>query len=171
MTKIKHQPEYPKGRCYWNADSYVSSNGGDVLHGWMILLWPKVYAMAMHHAVVRTADGELLDITNTPFESGGSTTFLADEALCPPRDYPSYIENRFWLIRDDDLVRRLVKNDGEEMRLRRRRMDIAREAGIEVRLGESFKLPRTNEIVEIQNRLAAINKENGEIQNFLSRSS
>lgn len=163
MMKIRHQPDFPKGLCYWNADDFVLKNGGTVMHGWMIMLWPKVYAMAMHHAVVKTVDGEILDITATPFDSGGHTTFIHDETLFPSRDYPSYVENRFWIIRDDEYVRRFIQQDGEEMRLKRRRMEIAMQAGVKVKLGEPFSLPFSPEIVEIHNRLAALAKENGKL--------
>ena len=54
----------PFANCYWNALAYSESSGGEVMFGWMLTEWPGVLITAEHHAIVRNAAGEYLDVTS-----------------------------------------------------------------------------------------------------------
>jgi hypothetical protein len=77
-------------RCFENAASQVKQKGGSTTFGWMFLyrLVEKIpghgYLIAVRHAVWRTPNGRLIDITplnddpNRPLLRKGSVIFLAD---------------------------------------------------------------------------------------------
>lgn len=50
--------------CYNNVKKYCSKFGGEVVYGWMILIWPSVFIEAQFHAVWRDNSANLLDITD-----------------------------------------------------------------------------------------------------------
>lgn len=50
--------------CYNNVRKYCSEFGGEVVYGWMILIWPSVFIEAQFHAVWRDNSANLLDITD-----------------------------------------------------------------------------------------------------------
>jgi hypothetical protein len=66
------QPEYVQvvpslggriGRCWENVNAVVRKSGGQRVHGWTIWERPPLFLTSEFHAVWRTADGELVDVT------------------------------------------------------------------------------------------------------------
>jgi hypothetical protein len=49
--------------CFHNVETAVAKFGGEVIYGWAIWTWPKVWLKAEHHAVWRRPDGTTVDIT------------------------------------------------------------------------------------------------------------
>lgn len=59
-------PNAPMRDCFVTVAQQVEHEGGDTVIGWAIWEWPKVLIEAEFHAVWRTPQGELVNIT--PYE-------------------------------------------------------------------------------------------------------
>jgi len=76
---IQHQPG-PGAvvrECFNNVVDRVRLLGGDFVYGWAIWEWPGVFVEAEHHAVWRSPDGVLIDITPHEYPTHG-VLFLPD---------------------------------------------------------------------------------------------
>ena len=61
--------------CFNNIRHKVASEGGRIVYGWTIWIWPKVYIEAEHHAVFeRPGGGDWVDVT--PSHTAGITSRL-----------------------------------------------------------------------------------------------
>lgn len=149
MQIIPHSPVMLQGSCYWNADNFVKKNGGTVTHGWMILLQPKAFAMAMYHAVVQTASGDFVDVTATPFKSTGKTSFIIDESLAPSRVFPPYIDNVYWPFTPDDCVLQYIAHANDGHRISREIVALGLKQNVIVWNGDISKLTKTPELVRL----------------------
>ena len=49
--------------CFYNVTKKISEDGGSLIHGWTIWLWPDVYIEAIFHGIWRSETGQLVDIT------------------------------------------------------------------------------------------------------------
>ena len=49
--------------CFENSETAAAREGGEAVYGWAVWRWPGVWFEAEHHAVWRTAAGELIDVT------------------------------------------------------------------------------------------------------------
>lgn len=49
--------------CFLNVAAEVERSGGTAVVGWMVGIWPGVFGEAIHHAVWRSPEGALLDVT------------------------------------------------------------------------------------------------------------
>ncbi|WP_455871896.1 hypothetical protein [Serratia proteamaculans] len=88
--KAKQQPisvpcsehKKPLGNCYWNVLSVIEKQGGSIVYGWLITLWPRSHVAAMHHAIWKSPSGELFDVTcKLPDDPVVNlTTFLPDDS-------------------------------------------------------------------------------------------
>jgi hypothetical protein len=122
------------GECFFNVQSKIAREGGEIVYGWAIWEWPRVFIEAEHHAVWSSGT-EWIDIT--PNDPGiHRVLFLAD----PTRafDYRSYkrIMNvkrplnsapfiQDWLNATDELRRYFEdESDGPIARLDRSRLKI-----------------------------------------------
>ena len=63
--------------CFGDVEQRVKSCGGSVQYGWHIWIWPAVLIEAEFHAVWRTPEGELVDIS-TPPDYASRVLFLPD---------------------------------------------------------------------------------------------
>ncbi|QJW56159.1 hypothetical protein HL670_03048 [Serratia plymuthica] len=72
----------PLGNCYWNVLSVIEKEGGNIVYGWLITLWPRSHVSAMHHAIWESPSGELFDVTcKLPDDPVVNvTTFLPDDS-------------------------------------------------------------------------------------------
>lgn len=100
----------PLGACYWNVAHVVQERGGALVLGWSITWWPRLFISAMHHAVWRSPDGALFDVTEPPpFDKGGSPPlFVVDERADIRLDIPPGIDNIHLTIRNTPAVRRYL---------------------------------------------------------------
>ncbi|MDB5440111.1 MAG: hypothetical protein JWM33_2538 [Caulobacteraceae bacterium] len=142
-------PYGPAGLCYWNCDAYVAEHGGRVAHGWQVLLWPRLYVMLLHHAVVETAAGELIDVTDCPAPHGELLAFIRDDSLVPPRDYPSYIPNRYLPLGASPCATAMAAASAAQLDVLRRIAQIARDQGVAFDLATGPKLRMTSEVAEL----------------------
>ena len=85
----------PIDNCYWNVAAVVESLGGEIAFGWMIKYWPGLYLTAVHHAVWKSDQGLLVDVTHRQPTFEGPTTFVLDsnqvfDLTFPPNVAPEY---------------------------------------------------------------------------------
>lgn len=76
---ILHEPSQDAvvRECFNNVAERVRRIGGDLVYGWAIWEWPGVFIEAEHHAVWRSPDGVLIDITPHEYPTHG-VLFLPD---------------------------------------------------------------------------------------------
>ncbi|EHR6439713.1 hypothetical protein HYO29_04070 [Vibrio parahaemolyticus] len=88
----------PIGLCYWNVDELVRNYGGEAVYGWQFFIWPKRYIEAMHHAVWRTPDGKLFDVTEKyPTDTiKDHSIFLEDDSISVELTKPMFIQSRYF---------------------------------------------------------------------------
>jgi len=67
--------------CFANVDTQVAGSGGAKVYGWKLWLFPDVWVAAEFHAVWRSPQGQLIDVT--PSSSGSTILFVSD----PTRTY------------------------------------------------------------------------------------
>lgn len=62
FVPVKPDPTAEISECFFNVRAKVERDGGQLLNGWAVHEWPRVFIEAEHHAVWSMA-GELLDVT------------------------------------------------------------------------------------------------------------
>lgn len=153
FVQVPIEPEGPAGQCYWNCDAYVEEHGGSVVHGWMMIAWPGIYAALYHHAVVRKDDDALVDVSHPSFPNSGSIAFSIDESIQPPRDYPIFVENRFVALgQPTEAGQATVDAHCRQMRINRRLAEIAKEHDIPYTFNKEIAFPATPEVIELMQR-------------------
>ena len=119
------------GMCYWNCDDYVAQFGGNILYGWQPSGWPPVIIELLHHAVVETQDGELVDPTPIDELALVTTLFYPDATVVPPRDYPIFIPNKFYSFDGGHEAREnMARAHENQMDIKREQIAILRHYGI-----------------------------------------
>lgn len=83
-----------RDQCFENVKLMVQKHGGSQIYGWMICIWPNVFAEAIHHGIWQGQDGRLVDVTP---KAGGERRilFLPD----PQREYDHLTHRRIDSIR------------------------------------------------------------------------
>ena len=67
FVRVETQYTAKQNDCFENVRIYAGEHGGEMVHGWAIWEWPRVYFEAEFHCVWRSPDGRLVDITpNSP---------------------------------------------------------------------------------------------------------
>lgn len=91
--------------CFHNVEAKVQKDGGSIVHGWQLWEWPNVLVEGEFHAVWRSPDGNLVDIT--PKADGEEKVlFVPDER----RTYRGVtIDNFRVALRDDLLIHHFIK--------------------------------------------------------------
>ncbi|WP_440978579.1 hypothetical protein ACQHGV_13480 [Sphingomonas pseudosanguinis] len=109
--EVDRQALGPAGACYWIADDVAKQNGASVQHGWMIEWLPNVYIQAMHHAVVKLPNGQMVDVTapQRAQPSDGVTAFIPDDSVPVNLQWPASIENRYVILVDDEDVEQAIQ--------------------------------------------------------------
>ncbi|MFC7705081.1 hypothetical protein ACFQXB_12825 [Plastorhodobacter daqingensis] len=145
LQAIRSQPCGAAGRCYWNADAAAEASGAAVVHGWLVSIWPHHLVEILHHAVIAQPDGTLLDVTPY-YRETERVTFIVDDSIVPPRDYPAYIPSKFMILGNSALGRAFRDGAWRQNEISRALAERARAAGIPLVLGERLALPRSPEV-------------------------
>lgn len=91
--------------CFPNVEAQVARAGGRMLCGWQLWEWPHVLIEAEFHAVWRSPDGEMVDVTPKP-HGEDRILFVPDER----RRYEGIaIDNVRMPLRDDELIRHFIR--------------------------------------------------------------
>lgn len=65
-------------RCFWNVHEQVERHGGKIVFGWAIFEFSGAYFEAQHHAVWRSPEENLVDITPPAYPDLTETMFAED---------------------------------------------------------------------------------------------
>lgn len=89
--------------CFPNVHRKIELDGGSIQHGWVI--WERLgqFLEAEFHAVWKSPEGELVDIT-PKIDGETSVVFVAEDSL---RWVGLYIPNRLFALTDSSLVETL----------------------------------------------------------------
>jgi hypothetical protein len=103
--------------CYENVEAVVAEQGGERIFGWKI--WEcRHWIKAVHHAVWKSPDGDLIDITPEPGET--QTLFLTDDQ---PRSRPVPPIIVAKSLRFEPVVRALIEADTLNINILHKRAD------------------------------------------------
>lgn len=102
---VHPEPGAQANECFPNVEAKIEKNGGTIVYGWLLWEWPNVLVEAEFHAVWRSLDGNLIDIT--PKADGEEKVlFVTDER----RTYRGVsIDNVRIALRDDLLIHHFIK--------------------------------------------------------------
>lgn len=75
VLKVPRIGDAPAGGCYGNVYMVVQQRGGAAQDGWVLCWWKGHLVEALHHAVWKTPNGDLLDVT-APAYDGMSENFI-----------------------------------------------------------------------------------------------
>ena len=100
------------GQCYANVADFCRRFGGDMQFGWLIWVLRGIYMTAEHHAVVKSANGSLLDITP---QSGNENRILFLPSSLVRMEKP--IINRYRPVKDTPLLNRICALQERNQRL------------------------------------------------------
>lgn len=79
LLNVTPTPFSKVSECFQNVATQVEEKGGEVVHGWLIWDWPAVFTEAEFHAVWKSPDGTLHDITPA-FDGDQKVVFLRDNS-------------------------------------------------------------------------------------------
>lgn len=103
---LQVQPEADAtiNECFPNVEAKIQNDGGSIVYGWQLWEWPHVLIEAEFHAVWRSPEGELKEIT--PKQHGeGKILFLPDHK----RVYRGIsVDNMRIALRDDPLIHHFI---------------------------------------------------------------
>ena len=101
---VSHRPrlDRPQRECFPIVDEQIKAEGGTMVTGWALWEWPGVFIEAEFHAVWRSPDNSLVDLTPNRILPS-EIAFLPD----PTKKYEGrQIDNvRKPLVKDNDLTR------------------------------------------------------------------
>lgn len=105
ISKLKEP--LPIGLCYWNVDTMIRRHGGSVVHGWDVSIWRKSHISAMHHAIWKSPEGELFDVTETDPTTKTKThsTFVSDDSILIDLQRAPRVPNRLFPITNNARTR------------------------------------------------------------------
>lgn len=144
FQQVQRLPNRPVGMCYWNVDAISRIAGGEMVLGWQIHWWPEIFVVAIHHAIWKRRDSFLVDVTegSPGDEKGKVTTFAPDNSIQIDLARPSFIPNRFVVLREVPGVQELQVAEKRQLDVKREIADLAAKLGIPFDPGKGAGLPR-----------------------------
>lgn len=64
-VEVAPPPGFPIGQCWYNCIEHSLNNAGQIVYGWLFWEVNHSYYVAQHHAVWRSENGVLIDLTLT----------------------------------------------------------------------------------------------------------
>ena len=64
FVRVASRSDSEMNDCFMDVRNQVEEFGGDVQHGWTIWTWPGIFAEGEFHAVWRSPQGELIDVSH-----------------------------------------------------------------------------------------------------------
>ena len=103
LVRVEAHPEAQFNECFFNVRSIVQKRGGQLIYGWTIWLWPKVWIEAEHHAVWEKPTKELVDVSPKA-DDESKIVFLPDPSATFDFQSQTSRDNiRKPLVDDDDV--------------------------------------------------------------------
>lgn len=98
------EPEALMNECFPNVKAKIQKDGGAIVYGWQLWEWPNVMIEGEFHAIWRTPDGNLIDITPKQ-DNEKNILFVPDER----RTFRGVsIDNVRVALRDDLLIHHFI---------------------------------------------------------------
>jgi hypothetical protein len=133
MERVEHAKNGPLGHCYWNVDDEVRLNGGEMVLGWQILQWPGLFVQALHHALWKTPDGQLFDVTvKYATDKQIFSTFIIDDSQKINLEVPVFIETHYVVLNDVVPVQNLIGRFRSQLDHKRKLVKAVVDAGARV---------------------------------------
>ena len=80
LVPVKPAPDASLNECFPNVESMVKKYGGELASGWVIWQWANILIEAEAHAIWKSPNGDMIDIT--PHDAGEKAIFfLPDEKV------------------------------------------------------------------------------------------
>lgn len=88
----------PFNDCYFNVRNHCSENGGSPVYGWKLQVFGNTIVEAVHHAVWRNANGQLIDVTQPSevYDADSGLTFCIAPFFIWNDDLPPFIPNAYF---------------------------------------------------------------------------
>lgn len=103
-VSVLPEPGALPNECFQNTEIKAQRDAGSVVYGWQLWEWPSVLIEAEFHAVWRSPDGRLIDITPKPGDEE-MILFVTDKQ----RAYQGIsVDNVRIALRDDLLVHHFI---------------------------------------------------------------
>ncbi|WP_319414605.1 SEC-C domain-containing protein [uncultured Cohaesibacter sp.] len=80
FVPVRPAIEAEQNECFLNVETRIKSEGGSLVNGWCIWLWPQVFIEAEHHGVWKTVEGKLIDVSPKP-QNEKKIVFLEDPSF------------------------------------------------------------------------------------------
>jgi hypothetical protein len=77
FVQVKPHKGAKYGECFFNVANAIHNSGGEIMNGWAIWEWPRVFVEAEHHAIWKLGN-EYIDVTPHIPETGRAL-FLPDQ--------------------------------------------------------------------------------------------
>jgi len=102
---VRPAPASKVAYCFDNSVAYAREHGGEAVYGWAIWHWPGRWFEAEHHAVWRSPEGDLLDVTP---QAGDPPRVLFVPDPSAPYDPTTFRPNIMAPDGHEDLVREYI---------------------------------------------------------------
>lgn len=103
---VRPVPEAKWIHCFDNSAGQAARAGGTAVYGWAVWHWPGRWFEAEHHAVWRSAEGELVDVTP---QTGEPERVLFVEDPTAPYDPSSFRANVMGADANNALAREYIE--------------------------------------------------------------
>lgn len=171
----------PIGFCYWNVENKVKNFGGELVLGWLFLLWKGVCIEAIHHAIWKTPEGNLIDITQHPFNKATKSIFLEDDSIKVDLDKISCIPNKWIEFKSNNNFDSFKSIYLQKLSITKLICDIAYECGYRCsdqrnfaagKQPQGFNYPEQNipKLQQLTNQVSALSVELGTVIKKLNKS-
>lgn len=161
IASVKRTRKLQVGDCYQNVRNVVNASGGSAQLGWILCLWPDKYLEALHHAVWRTKDGELEDVTASSYQGMevGESAFIEDKVRVLDADFDPHVPSTFILLSNSPKVTKYAELLQEQSHLIGWLEETGKTSGTALvqngRIGFSFDNP-TDKVKKAFDRLGTV---------------
>lgn len=137
-VEVAPPPGFPIGQCWYNCIEHSLNNGGQIVYGWLFWEVNHSYYVAQHHAVWRSENGNLIDLT--PNATGTKKVlFMPDDRAPFDLDNLRAAMSLEWTSNDQyDWVARQVVNSKVEV-IRSKKFGIIRMESNDPSLSDRIK--------------------------------
>jgi len=103
---VQAEAEGQERDCFYIVAERQRRDGGEIVFGWNLWTWPHVWLKAEHHAIWRSPNGSLVDLTPKPVDR---IVFLPDASQ--PYDYElnRRVSNICKALKSDPAIERVFK--------------------------------------------------------------
>lgn len=113
FIRPKPDPKAVLHECYANVRRKIKNHGGSMQLGWLIWETPGIMLEGMSHAVWRSPQDELVDVT-PQMDGEAQLLFLPDSSATIQNEYGNVIASRRMPLVDDPVVHEFIRLSEEK---------------------------------------------------------